>query len=78
MELPAKRVNRGLRVVDGIPIVTFDTANPETLTIKFTTATGIFHFQMDWEKADHLRYLMNRALKPEIEPERWAKDWPSS
>lgn len=43
-ELPSKLVHRGLRAVEGDPIVTFDSRHPDSLTIKLTTLTGIYEF----------------------------------
>ena len=43
-QLPSKLVHRGLRAVEGDPIVTFDSRHPDSLTIKLTTLTGIYEF----------------------------------
>ena len=70
-DLPARRVHRGLRAVEGDPIVTFDSAHPDSLTVKLTSATGIFEFKLDPEQTDLLRYRLGRALDPANEPPRY-------
>ena len=68
MALSARRVHRGLRALDANPIVTFDSQNPTTLGIRMSTETGIYDFRMDRAKAERLRYLLGRALKPANTP----------
>ena len=72
MALPARRVFRGVRTVDSPPIVTFDSAHSETLTIRMSTETGIYDFKMDAETADGLRYRLGRAIAPANEPPRFS------
>ena len=68
MALPARRINRGLRALDANPIVTFDSQNPNALGIRMPTDTGIYDFKMDRAKAERLRYLLGRALRPANTP----------
>ena len=56
--------HRCVRTVDSLPIVTFDNAHLETLSIRLHTETGIYDFKMDAKTADGLRYLLGRALDP--------------
>lgn len=60
---------RGVKFLDADPIVTFDSRNPKTLAISFSTEKdGVFHFRMDADKAERMRYRLGRALTPESEP----------
>ena len=54
--------HRSVRTVDSLPIVTYDSAHLETLSIRMHTETGIYDFKMDAKTADGLRYLLGRAL----------------
>ena len=61
---------RAMRELDALPIVTFDSTNPDTLSIAFFADSERFDFRMDAEKAERLRYLLGRALDPANEPPR--------
>ena len=68
MALPARRVHRGVRLLDASPIVTYDSANPDLVGITMPTETGVYDFKLDRAKGERLRYLLGRALDPASEP----------
>ena len=41
--------------VTELPIVTFDSTKPQTVTIMLTTGKKTIHYRMDAEKAERLR-----------------------
>ena len=51
-----------MRELDAPPIVTYDSVNPDTLSIALFADSERFDFKMDVEKAERLRYLLGRAL----------------
>ena len=54
--------------VTELPIVTFNSKNPQTVPISLTTDTGIIHYRMEASKGLRLRYLLGRALNPANQP----------
>lgn len=66
---PAKR-HKGMRELDAPPIVTYDSTNPDTLSIALFADSEGFDFKMDAAKAERLRYLLGRALNLANEPPR--------
>lgn len=75
MALPSARVYRGVRLLDSPPIVTHDSAHPDTLSSRLSTDTGIFDFKMDATQADVLHYRLGRALHPEETPTKSPSDF---
>ncbi|MDE0189755.1 MAG: hypothetical protein OXQ90_00220 [Gammaproteobacteria bacterium] len=71
MALPKKKTYRGVRALDGFPIVTFNSVRPDEVEIRMPTDTGVFDFKMDRTQADRLRYMLGRALDPASEPARY-------
>lgn len=61
---PGWKVQRDPMAVEGKAIVTFDSANPDTLSIRFPTEMGDYEFVLTHEQAMKLRYLLGRALRP--------------
>ena len=51
-----------------MPIVTYNTTKPGTLTTTMRSETGIFDFKMKKDRAEPLRYLLGRALDPASTP----------
>ena len=50
--------------VTELPIVTFDSANPQTVGITLTTEKGTIRYRMEAGKGLRLRFLLGRALHP--------------
>ena len=69
-----EKPHRGMRDLDDLPIVTHESANPETLTITLSAQDDVYDLRMDSEvKAERLHYLLDRALDPANEPPRYPK-----
>lgn len=52
----------------GMPIVTYNSARPDRLSIAMATLDGTFDFRLSREQGDRLRYLLGRSLDPASTP----------
>ena len=59
----------------GDPIVTFDDANPDWLTVTMPTLEGKFDFRLNPSQADVLHYRLGRALHPADTPYKGPSDF---
>ena len=59
----------------GEPLVTFDSANPDWLTVTMPTPEGKLDFRLNPSQADVLHYRLGRALHPATTPYKAPSDF---